>query len=144
MKDGRHHQDAWTAFAVHKPIPAVAHHHYLTRQKGSLAAQELNDNFPSNPKRGWPVFGNEHRSSLASVSTDRQPLMRAETSTSMESRQITSSRAERSFNDRYGRCLEILHYGTNTTVRLHRYTTEGGHPQRLVAVKVYRYKITDS
>lgn len=144
MKDGRHHQDAWTAFAVHKPIPAVAHHHYLSRQKGSLAAQELNDNFPSNPKRGWPVFGNEHRSSLASVSTDRQPLMRAETSTSMESRQITSSRADRSFNDKYGRCLEILHYGTNTTVRLHRYTTEGGQPQRLVAVKVYRYKITDS
>lgn len=143
MKDGRHHQDAWTAFAVHRPDPTATHHHYLTRGKGSLAAQELNDTFP-HAKRGWPIFGNEHRPSLASVSTERQPLMRAETSSSMESRQIISSRSPRSFNDKYGRCLEILHYGTNTTVRLHRYMTEGGQPQRLVAVKVYRYNITDS
>ncbi|KAJ6120424.1 hypothetical protein N7523_004704 [Penicillium sp. IBT 18751x] len=143
MKDGRHHQDTWTAFAVHRPNPTATHHHYLTRRKGSLAAQELNDTFPIT-KHGWPIFENEHRPSLASVSTDRQPLMRAETSSSMESRPIISSRSHRPFSDKYGRCLEILHYGTNTTVRLHRYTTEGGQPQRLVAVKVYRYNITDS
>ncbi|KAJ5331183.1 hypothetical protein N7476_000966 [Penicillium atrosanguineum] len=143
MKDGRHHQDTWTAFAVHRSDPTAAHHHYLTRRKGSLATQDLNDTFP-NAKRGWPIFGNEHRPSLTSVSTDRQPLMRAETSSSMESRQITSSRPQRSFNDKYGRCLEILHYGTKTTVRLHQYTTEGGQPQRLVAVKVYRHNIIDS
>ncbi|KAJ5677262.1 uncharacterized protein N7477_002895 [Penicillium maclennaniae] len=143
MKDGRHHQDTRTAFAVHRPDPTATHHHYLTRRKGSLAAQEFNDAFPI-AKRGWFIFENEHRPSLASVSTDRQPLMRAETSSSMEARPIISSRSHRSFSDKYGRCLEILHYGTNTTVRLHRYTTEGGQPQRLVAVKVYRYNITDS
>jgi serine/threonine protein kinase len=143
MKDSRHSQDAWTAIAVHRPDETAAHHHHLTRTKHFLASRELNDACSSNPKRGWPVFGIEHRPSLASVSTDRRPLIRSETS-SMASRQIIPSSSQRSFTDKYGRCLEILHYGTNTTVRLHQHKTEAGKPRRLVAIKVYRYNILDS
>ncbi|KAJ5204258.1 uncharacterized protein N7498_005137 [Penicillium cinerascens] len=143
MKDRPHHKDTWTGIAVHRPDQAAAHHHYLTRPKHSLASQDLNDAPSSNSKRGWPIFGVEHRPSLASMSTDRQPLMRSETCSSMASHQIIPS-PQRSFTDKYGRCLEILHYGTNSTVRLHNYRTEGGKLKQLFAVKVYRYNILDA
>lgn len=139
MKDGRH-QDIWTAIAVHRPNQAVAHHHYSMHPRQSQASQDLATVCQSNAKYGWL----EHRSSFASISRDRQPLTRAETSPSIASRQIVPSTPQRSFTDKYGRCLEILHYGSNTTVRLHQYKTEGGKPGQLLAIKVYRYNILGS
>ncbi|KAJ5577945.1 uncharacterized protein N7459_006909 [Penicillium hispanicum] len=50
-----------------------------------------------------------------------------------------------SFTEKYGRCLEILHYGSNGTVRLHQSKIPTPESKsKLVAVKVYRSHILDS
>lgn len=147
MKDGHlRHQDAWTAVPVHRPnlAASAAHHHYLTRPKWSTGSQDPSTNNACNSaKRGFPVFRNEHRPSLASVSTAEQPLIRSSTtaSTTSSSNPIPSSEPQRPFTDKYGRCLEILHYGTNSTVRLHqtKMSAYGMKSKQLFAIKVYRY-----
>ncbi|KAJ6013375.1 hypothetical protein N7540_007966 [Penicillium herquei] len=140
MKTERRHSDAWTAVAVHQP-EQVTHHHYVTHTKWSPESHEASQ---SAAKRGWPVFRNEHRPSLASVSTDQQPLMRSETLGTTDSKPPTSE-SYIPFAEKYGRCLEILHYGTNSTVRLHQIKTSipSSKSKQLVAIKVYRYNILD-
>ncbi|KAJ5727199.1 hypothetical protein N7493_005019 [Penicillium malachiteum] len=135
MKTERRHPDAWTAVAVHRP-EEVTHHHYVTHAKWSPESHEASQS----AKRGWPVFRNEHRPSLASVSTDQQPLMRSETTTDSRS---PISESYIPFAEKYGRCLEILHYGTNSTVRLHQIkpSIPSSKSKQLVAIKVYRYNI---
>lgn len=97
-------------------------------------------------KRSWSVMRNEHRPSLASVSTDREPLIRSSTSSTSTSHQPSSSEPQLSFTDKYGRFLEVLHYGTNGTVRLHQCKANlpGSNSKQLLAVKVYRHNILDS
>lgn len=158
MKDTHlRHQDAWTAVAVHRPnlAPATAHHHYLTRPKWSTNTPDSNSHDScQSAKRGFPVFGNDHRPSLASVSTIEQPLLRSSTTTSIVSTAPTTTTPllqpdpQRPFTEKYGRCLEILHYGSNSTVRLHqtKLSAYGLKSKQLFAIKVYRYNnnIVDS
>lgn len=145
MKDNRHHYpDFWTAVAVHHD--PVNHHHNVTHAKWSAESQSNNAS-QSAAKRGWPVFRNEHRPSLASISTDRQPLIPSETTIDTTgSAQSHDTDPWIPFSEKYGRCLEILHYGTNSTVRLHQVQApiSGLEPKQLCAVKVYRYNIVDS
>lgn len=144
MKDGVRHQDVWTAVPVHRAnlAPCTAHHHYLARPKRSTGSHEssMNDSCPS-AKRGFPIFRNEHRPSLASV---EQPLLQSSPSTTSYTQPIPSPEPPRPFTDTYGRCLEILHYGANSTVRLHqtKMSAYGMKSKQLFAVKVYRYNNT--
>lgn len=150
MKDEHlRHQDAWTAVAVHRPnlAPSTAHHHYLTRPKWSTSSQDPSvDDACQSAKRGIPVLRNEHRSSLASVSTAERPLLRSSTTNSLASTfpPQPAPEPQRPFTDKYGRCLEILHYGTNSTVRLHqtKLSPYGVKSKQLFAIKVYRYHNT--
>ncbi|KAF3398058.1 Serine/threonine-protein kinase hal4 [Penicillium rolfsii] len=142
-------QDGWTAVAVRRPglAPATAHHHYLTRPKWSKNTQESNNHdISQSAKRGFPVFKNDHRPSVASVSTVEQPLLRSSTTTSIVSAASTTTPSsepelQRPFTEKYGRCLEILHYGSNSTVRLHqtKMSAYSSKSKQLFAIKVYRY-----
>jgi len=144
MKE-RRRPDVWTAVSVHRP-DQVPHNHYVTHAKWSQNSH-IHDASQSIAKRGWSVFKNEHQSALAFVSTDQQPSMRrSETSTTTASNQPLIQALPRPFTERYGRCMDILHYGTNSTVRLHQNKLAGpdAKSKPLVAVKVYRYNILDS
>ncbi|KAJ5166718.1 uncharacterized protein N7482_005499 [Penicillium canariense] len=144
MKDGRVRPQAWSALAVHRPnrAPSAAHHHYLTRPKWSAGGCQEEWHNAMHAKHGFPVLGNEHRASFASVSTAEQPLMRSSTVTSTSSSSPgPSSDPPRPFADKYGRCLEILHYGANSTVRLHqiKMSAYNAKSKQVFAIKVYRY-----
>ncbi|KAJ5096958.1 hypothetical protein N7456_007679 [Penicillium angulare] len=164
MKDTRRIPDSWTAVAVHDgPSDPITHHHYVTHAKWSQ--EDPN----TAAKRGWPGFRNVHRSlPLSSIPTEERPLMRPANTTASGSESESETAALNQlqlevpvpepvlpFTDKYGRCLDILHYGTNSTVRLHQnktfiYPSPGsGSPSKsqqssLVAVKVYRYNILNS
>lgn len=71
---------------------------------------------------------------LTAVPTDQQPLLRRDSVLSI-SDHIPPSNAP--FVKRYGRCHQIIHYGSNSTTRLHKDQT---HSQ-LLAIKVYRHSI---
>lgn len=143
MKE-RHRPDVWTAVSVHRP-DQVPHNHHVTHTKWSQDFH-LHDANQSVAKRGWSVFKNEHQPTLAFVSTGQQPLMRSETSTTSASNQPLIQGIPRPFTERYGRCMDILHYGANSTVRLHQDKLAGPDSKlkQLVAIKVYRYNILDS
>ncbi|KAJ5987014.1 hypothetical protein N7451_011379 [Penicillium sp. IBT 35674x] len=145
MKE-RHRPDVWTAVSVHRP-DQVPHNHYVTHTKWSQDSH-LHDASQSVSKRGWSVFRNDNQPTLAFVSTNQQPIMRrSETSTTTASNQpLIQEEILRPFTERYGRCMDILHYGANSTVRLHQNKLAGPDSKykQLVAVKVYRYNIVDS
>lgn len=138
MKDHSHQQDAWTGIALDRPDLA-AHYHSVTRSKRSPGARDgkIPHGDHSARKHSWPFFTNE-RASLASVSTDRQPLVRSDTDAASL---ITESTL--SFTERYGRCLEILHYGSSSTTRLHENKRSLSASPQLLAIKIYRYSILD-
>ncbi|KAJ5392089.1 hypothetical protein N7509_007579 [Penicillium cosmopolitanum] len=146
MKDNSRHYDAWTGIAVHRPKLAT-HYHYVTRPKWSPGAQD--GKFPNGQgarKHSWPFFGNE-QPALASVSTDRRPLVQPDTNATTP----LETESTLSFTEKYGRCLEILHYGSNSTTRLHESKSAHWHlssnskqPPRFYAIKVYRHNILDT
>ncbi|KAJ5082175.1 hypothetical protein N7532_011218 [Penicillium argentinense] len=148
MKDHSRHQDAWTGIAVHRhdTHSDTSHHHYSMRPNLSPGAQDAKiHNAQSARKHSWPFFSHD-RPVLASASTDRRPLMRSETDATSASRERSNTPDQAlSFMEKYGRCLEILHYGSNSTVRLHenQAATNTSSP-RVFAIKVYRYNILDS
>ncbi|KAJ5663934.1 hypothetical protein N7507_004665 [Penicillium longicatenatum] len=139
----RHRPDVWTANSVHRP-DQVPHNHYVTHAKWSQDSH-LHDASQNVAKRGWSVFKSDHQPTLAFVSTNQQPLTRSETSTT-DSNQPLIQDVCRPFAERYGRCMDILHYGANSTVRLHQDRLAGPESKHkpLVAIKVYRYNILDS
>ncbi|KAJ5915538.1 hypothetical protein N7466_011471 [Penicillium verhagenii] len=144
MKDKRRHPDAWTAVTVHRSDhDHLAHHHYVTHPKWSPDSH-LHDGSQSAAKRGWFVF--KHEPSLASVSTEQRPLIRSETTTTTGSTDQPLIQASLPFTEKYGRCLDILHYGANSTVRLHLNKLPGSDlkSKQLLAIKVYRCNILDS
>ncbi|KAJ6109605.1 hypothetical protein N7486_001840 [Penicillium sp. IBT 16267x] len=143
MKE-RHRSDVWTAVSVHRP-DQVPHNHYVTHTKWSQDSH-LHNISQSVAKRGWSMFKNEHQPTLAFVATEQRPLMRSETSTTTASNQPQSQEVSLPFAERYGRCMDILHYGANSTVRLHQNKLAGPDTKskRLVAIKVYRYNILDT
>ncbi|CAI7603852.1 unnamed protein product [Penicillium manginii] len=144
MKDNSRHYDAWSGTAVHRP-KLTTHYHYVTRPKWSPGAQD--GKLPQGARKlSWPFFGNE-QPALASVSTDRQPLVREDTDTTTP----LDLESTLSFTEKYGRCLEILHYGSSSTTRLHEskpatdnISSKQKHKHRFHAIKVYRYNILDS
>lgn len=97
-------------------------------------------------KSSWRAVRNEHRPSLASVSPESEPLIRSETPSTSTSHPPSSSEPQLPFTDKYGRFLEVLHYGTNGTIRLHqcKVNLPGSNSKQLLAVKVYRHNILDS
>ncbi|EPS25850.1 hypothetical protein PDE_00786 [Penicillium oxalicum 114-2] len=115
----------------------MTHNHHLTRQKWS-SIQGHDECAPGNP-----IFKNDDRPSMTSVSTINQPLLQPSMIRSSPAYASISESLDshRPFNDKYGRCLEILHYGTNSTVRLHqtKLSAYGKKSKQLFAVKVYRY-----
>ncbi|KAJ5683016.1 hypothetical protein N7462_006181 [Penicillium macrosclerotiorum] len=153
MKDGhRQHQVTCTVGSVHRPTPSAAHHHYVTGVKGASQKSLAMDNACQSNKPGFAMFSKEGQHSLASLLTDHQPLMvHSDTSTSVNtstslSPLISTSRARPPFSDKYGRCLEILHYGTSSTVRLHQMKPSIYSPKskQLLAIKIYRQDILDT
>lgn len=148
MKDRRiQHHNAWTAVAVHRPDKTTAHHHFLTPPKWSPASQDqrqsqtLIDLYQSATKHRWPAFRHDHPPSLHSIPTEREPLMGPETSSIRTSQQPLPPESHLPFADKYGRCLEILHYGSNDTIRLHQCKPSCYDQKRkeLLAIKVYRH-----
>ncbi|KAJ5180552.1 hypothetical protein N7492_003762 [Penicillium capsulatum] len=104
---------------MHPPDQAI-HHHFLKR------AQESPGSLFSATRSWTKTFW----SNADSESTDRQPLLRSETDSTRPSSLFPELHLP--FTTKYGRCLEILHYGGNSTIRLHE------RKQELFAVKVYR------
>lgn len=146
MKDRRiQHHNAWTAVSVQRSDTAT-HHHFITPPKWSPSSQDHRQSrslihlYQSAINHGWPVFRNGHPPSLQSMPTEQEPLMGPEALSIRLLQQLLPSESHLPFTDKYGRCLEILHYGSNSTIRLHQcnpscYDTSRTH---LLAIKVYR------
>ncbi|CAI7619895.1 unnamed protein product [Penicillium bialowiezense] len=71
---------------------------------------------------------------LTAVPTDQQPLLRRDSVLSISDHIPLPNLP---FTKRYGRCHQIIHYGSNSTTRLHK---DQAHSQ-LLAIKVYRHSI---
>ncbi|KAJ6145526.1 hypothetical protein N7470_009421 [Penicillium chermesinum] len=98
---------------------------------------------PRSKRRSARLQGDDQYSK-ASVATERQPLMLNSPPSSPASKQPRVDDC-RPFAEKYGRMLEILHYGTNSTIRLHQFKPRGPREQpQLCAVKVYRNDILSS
>ncbi|KAL2858788.1 kinase-like domain-containing protein [Aspergillus pseudodeflectus] len=135
---------------LREPAGTIKHNHLVLPSRWSLVPQDqsrikaVSDSCLSAAKGNWFVFWNRHRDTLASVSTImEEPLIRSSSSGHGIRNEASSPRRHLSFADQYGRCQEILHYGFNTTVRLHQQRDYRGssHNDQLVAVKVFRKNI---
>ncbi|KAL4874375.1 kinase-like domain-containing protein [Aspergillus karnatakaensis] len=80
--------------------------------------------------RGWPLLWSRHRDSRISSSTSEDHLLES------DSVSDSPSLEHLPFADQYGSCLTILHYGFNSTIRLHQ-GASGSNRAQLFAVKVY-------
>ncbi|KAG0157643.1 hypothetical protein PDIDSM_4828 [Penicillium digitatum] len=108
------------------PTQTVDHHHTLTR--GKLSVEHRFNGI---------AIKNDHLPRLESVPTEEQPLL---------SRDSTPSRSsflspDLSFRDKYGRSRHMVHYGSNSTTRLHESKIKKGSKNPFVAIKVYRRSI---
>ncbi|KAL3465438.1 kinase-like domain-containing protein [Aspergillus heterothallicus] len=135
------------------PAPTAQHSHFISPPKWSLApqkqqraAKDVGVSCLGAVAGKWRViFWTRQSESLASVlTTTEEPLLGSRTSaeclpcdTVFSSSSFSSSERHLSFAEKYGSCLEILHYGFNSTVRLH----QDKKGRQLVAVKVYRHNI---
>lgn len=125
----RHQKNAWRAVSTHQANQAV-HHHYLKRAQQSPRSSFSNTR--SCVRSFWFNTGSD--------STDRQPLLSSETESTPPWCYSASPEFHIPFTEKYGRCLAILHYGNNSTIRLQQWKTPGSS-QKLFAVKVYRHNI---
>ncbi|KAL2783398.1 kinase-like domain-containing protein [Aspergillus keveii] len=126
------------------------HNHVVSPSRWSLVSQDqqrikaVSDSCLNAAKGNWLPFWNRHRDALASVSTImEEPLIRTNASDEFLTCEAPSPKHNLSFAEQYGRCLDILHYGFNTTVRLHQQRDYRGssHNGQLFAVKVFRPNI---
>ena len=92
----------------------------------------------SSAKRGWPTI-KQDLLPITKVPTDQQPLLRRDSVLS-----ISEIPRNLSFAEKYGRCHEIIHYGSNSTTRLHANKTQSNQNSQLLAIKVYRHSILHS
>lgn len=120
------------------------HRHHLDRGKLSHGVRDvnyteaMNDAYNNLARHAWPVFKHD-QPSLSSISIDCKSLVSTSSTT------VDNDQPLASFTDRYARCLEIIHYGTNSTVRLHeRKATSDSQFRQLLAIKVYRHSIVSS
>jgi serine/threonine protein kinase len=91
-----------------------------------------------------PTHSSKHGSTITqdlhppqTTPTEQQPLLRQDSVLSI----TEHLRAKAStFTEKYGRCHEIVHYGSNSTTRLHAPKED----KKLLAIKVYRQSILHS
>ncbi|KAJ5177711.1 uncharacterized protein N7500_000410 [Penicillium coprophilum] len=108
----------------------VDHHHTLIRGKLS-AEHHLSNGTKSNE---LPL--------LKSVPTEQQPLLCRDSTPSISTQSnSTFPSPNLSFIDKYGRYRQMVHYGSNSTTRLHETKTNEQRGNQLVAIKVYRRSI---
>lgn len=100
----------------------VNHHHYV--KPGKLSVQRLSKD--TIQTCGHLTDSNADLPRLESVSTEHRLLLR----------QQSSSSPNHSFTAQYGRCRQMVHYGINSTTRLHE-----SRDKQLLAIKVYRRSI---
>ncbi|KAL2857052.1 kinase-like domain-containing protein [Aspergillus pseudoustus] len=144
-----HHQQQNTSPTIELREPAtptMEHSHFVSPSKWSLVPQNprqtnaVGNPCPNAARGNWFVFWNKYRDSLGSISTVmKEPLIAPSVSDESLTYETPSPKRLLSIADQYGRCLEILHYGFNSTVRLHqRRDRINGN---LFAIKVYRRNI---
>ncbi|KAJ5757655.1 uncharacterized protein N7511_006349 [Penicillium nucicola] len=115
-------------------------HDYANRRtlpEGSTEVKgtgSLSDTVQKMGSRGWSALKHEHLPLLTSVSTDRLPLIGDCAVSTSNSIQLSTNSLP--FTEKYGRCQQIIHYGANSTTRLHE-----SRGQQLLAIKVYRRNI---
>ncbi|KAJ5902260.1 hypothetical protein N7495_002788 [Penicillium taxi] len=130
MKDKHHFdQNAWKAVRRSSQVP---HQHYVTHAR---SVPDYHDQY-----RSLSVIKHSLKNdqlNVVSNSTDHAPLMRVETTSDTSIKAHTEPYLP--FNAKYGRCLEISHYGTNNTIRIHHdKLAKGPKSEQLRAIKVYR------
>ncbi|KAJ6184753.1 hypothetical protein N7519_006054 [Penicillium mononematosum] len=116
------------------PAQTVDHNHTLIR--GKLSAEH-------HLSKGTAIK-NSILPLLRSVPTDQQPLLRQDSAPSIYTQsqsQSPSPSPNLSFIDKYGRYRQMVHYGSNSTTRLHESKTKQASDSQLVAIKVYRRSI---
>ncbi|KAJ6147663.1 hypothetical protein N7497_009645 [Penicillium chrysogenum] len=116
------------------PAQAVDHNHTLIR--GKLSAEHHLSKGTAIKNNILPL--------LRSVPTDQQPLLRQDSAPSISTQsqsQSPSLSPNLSFIDKYGRYRQMVHYGSNSTTRLHESKTKQASDSQLVAIKVYRRSI---
>ncbi|CAG7988546.1 unnamed protein product [Penicillium nalgiovense] len=116
------------------PAQTVDHNHTLIR--GNLSAEHHLSKGTAIKNNILPL--------LRPVPTDQQPLLRQDStpSISTQSQSLSSSPLPNiSFIDKYGRYRQMVHYGSNSTTRLHESKTNKASDSQLVAIKVYRRSI---
>jgi serine/threonine protein kinase len=122
------------------PDQSNKYHDYPNRKKlpdGSTDAKgqgSLNDAVQRMGSRGWSALKHEHLPLLTTISTDRLPLIGDSAVSNPSAIQLSTSGLP--FTEKYGRCQQIVHYGANSTTRLHE-----SRGQQLLAIKVYRRNI---
>lgn len=131
--------DVCAADTAHQLTSFATHHHHLGQEDSEGSQQS--STFHSLRKRSWPVFRHEHLPRLDSVPTDCEPLIRSGTSTPGSDSHSQHPDQEHSITDKYGSYHKIIHYGVESTIRLHEHqaSTFGFQPKELFAIKVYRY-----
>ncbi|KAJ5312722.1 hypothetical protein N7508_003552 [Penicillium antarcticum] len=116
------------------------YHEYPTRRtlpEESADAKDkrsLNNAVQRMGGRGWSVLKHEKPPLLTTVSTDRLPLIGDSAASAPSAIQLSTISLP--FTEKYGRCQQIVHYGANSTTRLHE-----SRGQQLLAIKVYRRNI---
>ncbi|KAJ0418109.1 kinase-like domain-containing protein [Aspergillus carlsbadensis] len=147
-----HHQQSGsgTIELREPPTPTMEHNHVVSPSRWSLVSQDqqrikiTSDSCASVARGNWFVFWNKNRDGLASVSTImEEPLLQHSALDESLRYEALSPKRHLPFADEYGRCLEILHYGFNSTVRLHQRRDHRGSSSngQLFAVKVFRPNI---
>lgn len=128
--------DSWEAIPSRRHSSCL-HSHYVQRPQWS-------PEFQSSKSAGKRAYIGDNNLSRSSVATERDPLLNIVPPSSMASKQAPIDDC-RTFTDKYGRLLEVLHYGTNSTVRLHQFKPRVPRAQpQFCGVKVYRKDILSS
>ncbi|KAJ5213381.1 hypothetical protein N7449_000550 [Penicillium cf. viridicatum] len=117
---------------MHPPAQTVDHHHTLIR--GKLSAEHHLSNGGAIKNNNLPL--------LEAIPTEEQPLLRQNSTPSISTQsQSTFPSPNLPFIDKYGRYRHMVHYGSNSTTRLHESKTNKASDNQLVAIKVYRRSI---
>lgn len=124
---------------MRSPAQTVDHHHTLIR--GKLSAEHHLSNSIAIKNNNLPL--------LKAVPTEEQPLLDRDSTPSISTQSQSQSQSpfpspNLPFIDKYGRYRQMVHYGSNSTTRLHESKineTSNNHNNQLVAVKVYRRSI---
>ncbi|KAK4870718.1 hypothetical protein LT330_005066 [Penicillium expansum] len=120
------------------PAQTVDHHHTLIR--GKLSAEHHLSNSTTITNNYLPL--------LESFPTEEQPLLSRDSTPSISTQSQSRSQSRSTFPspnlpfiEKYGRYRHMVHYGSNSTTRLHETKANKETNNQLVAIKVYRRSI---